>query len=221
MNQQNPNSIWPVILVAIITSAVITGGIFWWQNANNTAQAPTIKATNAAPAQPQKAAPAAETKQLIEQGYSYDGPQWKTFEADIEAKTGETLESFYGPESPSDKNVIFISTGGKTTGEWPKLKSTNKIYSYNIKTGKLTKLYEELENRLLRTMGIEGTKLIVMLDEIDNSPGACFSIWANWDKFGYLDTAAPSKELKPYKIPQYQIQNGKDEQKKCLKELGL
>ncbi len=221
MEQENRNSIWPVTLAVVITAIVVGGGMYWWQS---TKTAPTAKITNIQSAPTPAATPVVETKPVtatIEQGNGYDSPQWEKFTSDVKTKSEENVESFYTPKSPSNKNVVFVSTSGSTTDEWPNLKSTNKIYSYNTQTGELTKLYEELENRLLRTMGIEGTKLIVMYDGIDNSPGPCFSVWADWDKFGYLDTANPSSGLRPYTVPAYQVEKGKVEQKKCQAENGL
>lgn len=223
MNEQNRNSIWPIFLAVVITAIVVGCGMYWWQNTKVTVQTPTEEVADTQSAQTTEPEEVVETKTTtatIEQGYSYDSPQWESFTSDIKTKAGEIVESFYAPESPTDDDIIFVSTSGDTTGEWPDMKSTNKIYSYNIKTGELSKLYEEQENRLLRTMGIEGTKLIVMYDGIDNSPGPCFSVWADWKDFGYLDVENPST-LRPYTVPNYQVQKGKDEQKECEAGIGF
>jgi hypothetical protein len=224
MEQQNPNSIWPVVLAIVITAVVVGGGMYWWLTTTTTIQAPTTEIVDTTPVVEPEPEPVVEPEPVtttIEQGYSYESPQWETFTSDVESKTGEVVKSFYMPKSPSDKDMIFVSTSGDTTGEWPDtIKITNKIYSYNIQTSELSKLYEEHENRLLRTMGIEGTKLIVMYDGIDNSPGPCFSIWADWDDFGYLDTENPNK-LRSYTVPAYQVQKGKDEQEECEAEMGF
>ncbi|QQR84026.1 hypothetical protein IPJ72_02415 [Candidatus Peregrinibacteria bacterium] len=158
--------------------------------------------------------------QKIEQGRGYESADWQSFKSEVAAKTNEMVESFYTPKSPTDNNVVFVSTSGEAKGEWPNLKITNKIYAYNVQTGELSKLYEEHENRLLRTMGIEGSKLILMYDGTDNSPGPCFSIWADWNDFGYLDVENPGT-LNPYTIPEYQVQKGKEEQVACQKEMGF
>lgn len=223
MNEQNRNSIWPIILTVVITAIVVGGGMYWWQSTKITVQTTTEEVADTQSDQTTEPEEVVETKKVtptIEQGYSYDSPQWESFKSDIKTKTDEIMESFHAPESPSDDNVIFVSTSGDVTGEWPDMKSTNKIYSYNIETGELSKLYEEVENRILRTLGIEGSKLIVMYDLIDNSPGPCFSIWADWDNFGYLDVENPNT-LKPYTVPDYQVQKGKAEQKECEAELGF
>ncbi len=133
----------------------------------------------------------------------------------------EDITSFYAPEHPTNSDIIFISTIGSITGGWPNMTGTNKIYSYNIKNSEITQLYEEQENRLLRTIGMDGSKLILMYDIIDNSPGPCFSIWKDWKEFGYLELADIASGLQPYTIPEYQIEIGKIEQEKCIEEMGL
>jgi hypothetical protein len=221
MEQQNRNSIWPVVLAVIITAIVVGGGMYWWQSTKTTVQTPTEKVADTQSAQTPAITPAVETKPVtvtIEQGMGHDSPEWEKFVSDIKTKSGENVESFYTPTSPSNQNIVFVSTSGGTTGEWPNLKSTNKIYSYNTKTGELSKLYEEQENRLLRTVGIEGTKLIVMYDRIDNSPGPCFSVWADWKDFGYLDVTNPNT-LRPYTVPDYQVQKGREEQRDCQRAI--
>lgn len=226
MDEQNRNSTWPIVLAVVITAIVVGGGIYWWQSTKVTVQTPTEEVADTQSAQTTEPEEVVETKTTtttIEQGYSYDSPQWESFASDIKTKTGEVVGSFYAPESPADDDMIFVSTSGDTTpttGKWQDIKSTNKIYSYNIKTGELSKLYEEHENRILRTMGIEGSKLIVMYDLIDNSPGPCFSVWADWNDFGYLDVENPNT-LRQYTVPGYQVQKGKDEQKECEAEMGF
>jgi hypothetical protein len=186
--------------------------MYWWQSSRTAAQAPDNR----------RGVETKTTTATIEQGLWSDSPQFEIYTSAVKSRTGEAVESFYLPKSPLNEDVVFVSTSAGTTGTFEdySIKSTNKIYSYNTKTGELSKLHEEQETRLLRTMGIEGTKLIVMYDGIDNSPGPCFSVWANWKDFGYLEVANPNS-LRPYTVPDYQVQKGRDEQKKCEKENGL
>lgn len=213
-------SIWPVIIAIIVTAVIASGGTYLWQSGKismpkNMEFADTIAEGT-----------------TIEEGYSYNPGELPGFTSlkegnfiSIDKKAlaklyvnDEQIESFYIPENPADTTTVFISTSGETEGEWPSLKSVNKIYSYNIKTSEMVKLYEELENRLLRTMGISGSKLILMYDMIDNSPGPCSSVWVGWD-FGYLELADTNSGLQKYTMPEYQIEKGKAEQLKCEKEL--
>ncbi len=131
----------------------------------------------------------------------------------------EIIQGFYFPKSPANENVIFLSTSVDAYNL--KTPHLNKIYSYNIKTGEITELYEEkvTNDRLLRTMGIEGSKLILMVDMIDNSPGPCFSIWAHWDDFEYLELSDVNAGLESYKVPAYQVNEGRKESEKCEEQM--
>ncbi len=130
-------------------------------------------------------------------------------------KTGEDLKSLYIAESADNKDLVYVSTSSQLPDEWTEdMKSTNKIYSYNTKTNDLKMLYEEKEGRLLRTLGVDGTKLVLLYDGIDNSPAPCFSVWLDGLDYGYLDIENPS-ELKDYTVPDYQKELAKKEQKEC------
>lgn len=157
----------------------------------------------------------------IEMGYNNESPEWETIKSKIESQTEETLQSFYVPSSPKTEDLVFVSTSSNIPLQWSEdITSTNKIYSLDMPTGELTKLYEEEENRLLRTMGIDGDKLIVMYDGLDNSPGPCFSVWADWENFGALDVSKPS-DLMAYTVPEDQVEKAKQEQAECMEEMGL
>ncbi|MEK7085457.1 MAG: hypothetical protein AAB953_00390 [Patescibacteria group bacterium] len=132
------------------------------------------------------------------------------------------IEGFFAPVSPTDKDTVFFSTqmqDATSSGLYDKM--LNRILSYNIKTGEAKELYKEEENRVLRTIGIDGNKVIVMYDLIDNSPGPCFSVWADWKDFGYLDITKPEAGLSAYNMPDYKITEGQEAQKKCEQDNGL
>ncbi|MBU1922197.1 hypothetical protein KKD84_03150, partial [Patescibacteria group bacterium] len=125
----------------------------------------------------------------------------------------EVIESFYSPEHPTDKNILFISTSDALSAHFADLqKNINRIYTYNIESGELTKIYEEQNPLLLRTMGIEGSKLILMYDGADNSPGPCYSTWYNnKENFVYLELADIENGLVSYVVPQYKLDEGEEE----------
>lgn len=134
----------------------------------------------------------------------------------------EIISSFYNPVLPNNSNIIFISTHGNSESErWDDQPKRNKIYSYNLETGDLNLIYEEQEFHILRTMGIEGSKLILMVDRIDNSPGPCFAIWADWNDFKYLELSDINAGLQNYTVPSYQIEIAKEEQTECYTEMGI
>ena len=159
-----------------------------------------------------------ENTREIEQGYNSESPEWEGFKTDIEKQTGELLESFSAPESPLNSEVIFISTSGEYTGEYPNGKQINKIYSYDTQAKTLTELYKEEEDRVLRTMGREGDKLVVLFDVIDNNPGPCASGWAKSYKYGTLNIEDAEAGLVDYTVPDYMIKKAETEGKKCQEE---
>lgn len=189
-----------------------------------------------------------ETK--ISEGYSVEGVElgayslvpskgefgvWTTEEIEKEGipvnldetyKIGDNqwIEGFFAPVDPADKDTVYFSTqmlDATGVDVLPDGKVLNRILSYNLKTSKTKELYKEEDNRTLRTIGIDGNKVIVMYDAIDNSPGPCFSVWANWKKFGYIDITKPEAELTAYTIPDYKVKEAKEAQEKCLKDNGL
>ena len=156
-------------------------------------------------------------RETIKEGYKYEDSQYETIMRAISDGTNENeiVQSFTFPELLGNSNLVCASTSSGTS----LTSSTNKVYSYDLKTKDLTEIYSESEARLLRTVGIEGDKLILMVDGIDNSPGPCFSYWANWEGFKSLDVKSPSSGLKDYTVPAYQIEKGLEEQSKCEEEM--
>lgn len=132
------------------------------------------------------------------------------------ADNKETIESFYVPWD--DAGLYYFSTSDYLGQTWaPDMKSTNRIYSYEREFGVLKLIYTEKENRLLRTVGVEGSKLVLMTDGIDNSPGPCFSIWDG--EFVSLDLNDAAAGLKAYTMPDYMVLAGKIESAICAKQM--
>lgn len=238
MDQENSKSIWPIISTVIVTAIVVAGAMYWWQTLQAQKQMKSTQESQITPTRsiqtPEPSSSATTINvpidaTIIEEGYKFDTPEELasftnptkgTIVIDRQSLSNlygneERIESFYAPEHPTNKDIIYFST---STGS-SDVSSTNRIYSYNWKTDALEKIYEEHEQRLLRTMGMEGSKLIVMYDGIDNSPGPCFSVWGDWENFGYLELANINAGLTPYRVPQYKVEEGKAEQKKCEQEL--
>lgn len=247
LGQSKWNSVWTILLTMVITAVIVGRGVYWWQSSKVELKPEVINTTETQSAQidteqidaQQKAEAVTSPAKLvettingttIEQSYNVEHGEAERFTSLSEGnlifmykkamaklyENEESIESFYAPEHPTNPDIIFIST----SAEWSEdMKSTNKIYSYNIKTGEITQLYEEHESRLLRTMGMDGSKLVLMYDRIDNSPGPCFSVWADWKSFGYLELADINSGLQPYTVPDYQVEIGKEEQEKCIEEM--
>lgn len=142
---------------------------------------------------------------------------------------GESLESFDMPVNPWDKNIIYLSTSEPLDQSYSRI--TNRIYSYDLKTAELKQIYSEtVENnsplnthmaRIVRTVGIDGSKVIVLYDTPGNSPGPCTDIWSDYkDQMGYLELADISAGLKSYAVPPYKVAEGQREVQKCLDSLN-
>ncbi len=145
-------------------------------------------------------------------------------ESIYEIGDNQWIEGFFAPVNPADKDIVFFSTQMQdATSSYyePGMKMLNRILSYNLETGATKELYKENENRKLRTIGIDGDKVIVMYDGVDNSPGPCFSVWADWKDFGYLDITDPEAGLNDYTVPDYKITEAQEAQKKCEQDNGL
>ncbi|MBU1132207.1 hypothetical protein KKC32_03100 [Patescibacteria group bacterium] len=229
--KQQKYSAGAIVLAVLITALVVGVAMYLWQISK---VAPQLTQTESK-ISPAKLIDSPTIGTAIEQSYNFSQGAPDTFtsidrgnqlflkkkaSAEIYANE-EQIESFFAPENPANKDVVFISTSIAPTQYSEGVKILNKIYSYNIKTGELTQIYEENEPRLLRTMGMDGSKLILMYDAIENSPGPCFSIWADWKNFGYLEIANISAGLNPYTVPDYQIATAKAEQKQCEMEMGF
>ncbi|PIR78332.1 MAG: hypothetical protein COU28_02180 [Candidatus Magasanikbacteria bacterium CG10_big_fil_rev_8_21_14_0_10_36_16] len=221
----------PVLLTVLITTILVGGGIYGWLVMTKpapiekvelpiTEMPPVINTETQNTENFPNTIPQKNSETVNQDGVGSGSPLWSLIKTNLKDKIpNETIQSFGAPQDPNNNDIIYISTSGDIVGEWPDVKSTNKIYSYNIITGKLTKIYEEQESRTLHTVAIEGSKVIILYDPIDNSPGPCGSIWAG-DNFGYMDINNPS-QLQPFTVPDYLIQQGKDEQVKCEAEMGL
>jgi hypothetical protein len=138
-------------------------------------------------------------------------------------KKNGALSSYVLPIHPDNKNIIYLSISN-TTSTGKTLTSylvTNKIFSYNLGTGASKILYEEQGKKLeLHTVGIDGTRLIVLASVVDNSPGPCTDMWYDYTKdFSYLELQENLQGLYPYDVPAEKIAQGEASQKKCLRDM--
>jgi hypothetical protein len=143
---------------------------------------------------------------------------------------GQDLTSFDMPVHPLNSDNIFLSTSEALDETFTQ--SRNRIYSYNLKTSELKEVYSEVAEgnsqmgtgspnaRILRTIGIDGSKLIVLYDDPDNSPGPCTRIWYHYkDLMGYLELADVQSGLRSYAVPTYKIEEDRLDADKCMNEL--
>lgn len=145
-------------------------------------------------------------------------------------KKGQKIQGFVLPVDPQNKNRIYLSTAEENS--WNDngvvTRTTNRIYSLDIKNWKLDEMYSEVSSgvvsdndkiklpRVLKIAKIDGSKLIFVYDTLMNSPGPCYNVWADTgDSFGYLDLSNISLGVKQYVVSSTLIQQGKKEVKKC------
>lgn len=135
-------------------------------------------------------------------------------------KNGGYLTSFVMPVDNTDEDTIYLSVS-EITGNSRPYKVRTTILSYNIANGASKELYKESnENIELRTIGMEGTKLVVLPDYVDNSPGVCTEVWYDYrHQIKYLDLTNANEGLKPYDVPSYAVDADREKQEICLKEL--
>lgn len=144
---------------------------------------------------------------------------------------------------PNDKNSIIFSTvkflgGNESDLSQKKSLVENRLYTYNLKTKKLLKFYQESSDnntpafskvfsvynhrsgRHLRVEGLAGSKLLVQFDDPNNSPGPCTNDWYNYqNSFGYLELSNLKAGIKPYQVPEYKIKESKLRSENCLKDI--
>lgn len=143
-------------------------------------------------------------------------------------QSGQNLTSFDMPVHPINKDIIFLSTAEPLNETHSRI--INRIYSYNLKTSEQKEIYSEIDEnnspfgapvaRILRTVGIDGSKIIVLYDDSENSPGPCTRIWYHYkDQMGYLEIADVQSGLKSYIVPAYKVEEDRIDVDKCLSEL--
>lgn len=146
----------------------------------------------------------------------------------------EQLQEITGVVSnPDNKDMVFISTSDAwSMGTDSADSCINKLYTYNLKTGELIEFYTETSKgdspfgskscRILRVRGIQGSQLILQMDDPGNSPGPCTGIWSDYsDKFLYMELADIQAGLKNFTVPEYKIQADKKEISDCQKEFNV
>ncbi len=143
---------------------------------------------------------------------------------------GQNLESFDMPIHPLNQDIIFLSTTESLDDTYSR--GINRIYSYNLQTLELLELYSETVEknapqdaqaaRIIRTVGIDGSKIIVLFDSPGNSPGPCTNIWfAYKDQMNYLELADVQGGLKPYNVPSSKMEEAQADVEKCKHEFEL
>jgi len=155
----------------------------------------------------------------------------------LQALIGQaTTSSFIAPIDDTNSTEIYLSsyeiTEGRSGGVGDPCVSRNRIYKYNLKNDGASIIYEEISRdgspyekskcRILRTVGREGSKLMILIDDPDNSGGPCTNVWVDYTKqFEYLDLSKKSLILLPYVVPAEKIKEAREWQKQCLETLPV
>lgn len=126
-------------------------------------------------------------------------------------KNGEKISGVYCPENPYNLDIIFFSTFKKTPSP------ANTIYSYNITTKDIKSIFNN-SGGIIKILGISGNKLIAASLKNETTLGKCMSIFAGHEEtsYYYLDINNAKNGLKPYNLPQEQIERGRAEEQDCL-----
>jgi hypothetical protein len=145
-------------------------------------------------------------------------------------KNNQTISSFDVPIDPKNTDRFFFST---YQDDEQAQRLINRIYSLDLKSNELKEIYkeenspEEFKSGLIfRTVGRDGSKIIVMYDGVDNSPGPCANYWISdsWvpgkPRFAYLDSRDIKKGLQKYTVPKSKITSSEQEAKQCEKDLN-
>jgi hypothetical protein len=149
---------------------------------------------------------------------------------------GARFSAFDMPIDPDNESIIYLSSyeivEGIMSGINEGCISRNRVYQYNLLSGEPTIIHEELSRdgsfylpskcRILRLIGRQGDKLILLIDDPDNSPGPCTNVWSDYfDHMLTLDLSKSVHGLVPFVVPLNNIKRGKRDQQKCLEELAL
>lgn len=129
-------------------------------------------------------------------------------------KNKETVSNFFAPTEPSNTDVIYVSSFISTSTK----QFINYIYSYDVKSGELKKVFQKQANLILKTLGITEKGIVFAAVKTNDSLGQCYSIWAGHDDslYYYLDTSVSKPELKSFTLPKDRIDQGRQEEADCL-----
>ncbi len=123
---------------------------------------------------------------------------------------------------PSYDSMYFVSTTSDLSVQ--PSDNVNRIYLFDPKAATLTLLYEEKNERILRLIGRDGSKLLVFADFIDKSPGPCAITWLmnnSTTPIMALELTDTKAGIQAYTVPAAQMEKAKKDELDCRKESGL
>ena len=117
----------------------------------------------------------------------------------------EKIEHYQIPTHPINDEIIFLATSNMDDHILNPEAIENKIYTYNIKTGDLKIVLRNKTNRILRILGIYGSKLILSNNIKGRYGGPCYSEWIDGELVS-LELANIKSGLETFKTPQFKIE---------------
>lgn len=141
--------------------------------------------------------------------------------------------------SPYNKNEVIIALNSYPEDD--RNYCTATIYNYNLITGNLQEIYSHkstgevipsfndgkvsisqyLVCPYLDLLGTQGSRLIFMSDNNQNSPGPCWSEWLTTD-WGHLSLELSDLQsgLQPYTVPESQLKKAQNDYNQCSEEFN-
>ena len=126
----------------------------------------------------------------------------------------EKIEHYEIPTHPINDQIIFLSTSNMDDYILNPEEIENKIYTYNIKTGELKIVLKKTSERIIRILGIYGSKLILSNNKNESYSGPCYSQWLVGE-FIALELSNIQNGLQNYTVPESKIKFEEEEKLKC------
>lgn len=127
------------------------------------------------------------------------------------------LTSLDIPIDPTTPSLIYLSTSAPLNKDFTSM--DNRLFRFSLLTQELSEIYgEKTQNAtLLRTVGREGSFLIVARDSVNASPGVCATLWYEFrDKLWAFDLEHPEQGLLHYVPPTDKIAEALKTEQACL-----
>jgi len=137
----------------------------------------------------------------------------------VELGENERIE-FAAVVDPKNKKVIYFFTyETESINDWKAI--AHRLYSYNTETKELTEVFktEDYTTESMDILGIEGSKLIVAIMGVDNSPGPGWSPWLGEGNLHALDLEDLDSAFVKYTVPQYKVDEEEAKIEEFMKEM--
>lgn len=173
-----------------------------------------------------------EVAEVVE-GYVYN-PEFKSVEGPLSSialsdefvtmvdDIGGSVNNFSIPYSMDDPSEVYLAVEFEDEEE---SNFKTKIYSYNLESTEYGQVFEYVSTNAeapshLRPLATDGSKMVVLREVVDNSPGPCTSPWSAGEVL-YFDLDDDERELFVYEVPE-EVQNLVDrETQQCKYLQGL